>query len=673
MNEQFHLGASWYPEMWPEATWEADIVRMRELGFTLMRVLEFAWCRLEPDEGVYDLVWVRRLLDLCHKHGMQIMIGTPTAAPPIWLTDRHPDTLRTEHTGKRDSHGRRKHYSQISATYRHHCTAIVDRLAREFASHPAVHSWQIDNEMSGFDYGPEAVTAFHAWLERRFGDVETMNRTWGLDVWSQRYQRFDQVPMPVAELGSIEQPERHHPSLVLAVARFQNDAWYDYIAGQCAAIRRHSDKPITSNMAGGMGTMQWQQHNRQLDRVGHSMYADVLHYHYNLPKFDRMRAEKRRGDTYLPYWLLETAPSWSAGGRTWNIHHDGRGVQAFTWLAILLGGSMCLYWHWREHWAGQEMLHGTLLTADGRWRPNHQAIAAIASGFRSHGAWLGAHPPAPARLGVMVDWEASWTASIDPTDVDMRYEERIRDDLLVPLSRAHWWRDAVSFEADLSGYRVLVLPYAHILPEATRRRLAAWVEAGGRLILGPLTGYRSSEYTAFTDRAFGGLEDLIGADAALRFTNQWMEDRVRIVFADGRESRTRTWAEAWEPHPGTEVLARWRDGYGDGLPAIVSHRHGAGEVITLGGMVESALWVELIASACLAAGLKPEASGDPSVVVCPRCDASGTTVGWGLVNLTEQPARIRLPRGGRDLLSGIGMADEAVLEPLQVRLVAIEG
>jgi beta-galactosidase len=273
----------------------------------------------------------------------------------------------------------------------------------------------------------------------------------------------------------------------------------------------------------------------------------------------------------------------------------------------------------------------------------------------------------------MVDWEASWTASIDPTDVDMRYEERIRDDLLVPLSRAHWWRDAVSFEADLSGYRVLVLPYAHILPEATRRRLAAWVEAGGRLILGPLTGYRSSEYTAFTDRAFGGLEDLIGADAALRFTNQWMEDRVRIVFADGRESRTRTWAEAWEPHPGSEVLARWRDGYGDGLPAIVSHRHGAGEVITLGGMVESALWVELIASACLAAGLKPEASGDPSVVVCPRCDASGTTVGWGLVNLTEQPARIRLPRGGRDLLSGIGMADEAVLEPLQVRLVAIEG
>ena len=82
MDSQVHLGASWYPEMWPPEEWPKDIARMQEVGFTLIRLFEFAWKRFEPQEGVYDFDWAREILDQLHAAGIQAMIGTPTAAPP---------------------------------------------------------------------------------------------------------------------------------------------------------------------------------------------------------------------------------------------------------------------------------------------------------------------------------------------------------------------------------------------------------------------------------------------------------------------------------------------------------------------------------------------------------------------------------------------------------------
>jgi hypothetical protein len=125
----------------------------------------------------------------------------------------------------------------------------------------------------------------------------------------------------------------------MAVARFQNQAWTSFIADQAAIIREHSSAPISSNMTGLVGAMDWFAHFGSCDCVGASMYADRAHYAYNLPRMDRLRSEKNR-----PFWLLETAPNWSAGGRTWNIHMDADGVRLFSWLSTLMGGEMVLYW-----------------------------------------------------------------------------------------------------------------------------------------------------------------------------------------------------------------------------------------------------------------------------------------------------------------------------------------
>ncbi len=674
-DERILIGASWYPEMWPAEEWPRDVARMKEIGFNIVRLFEFAWHRFEPRERAYDFAWARQVLDLLHEAGIVAMLGTPSAAPPAWLTAKYPEVLQVRPDGTRRTHGMRKHGSHVSTWYRELCADIVGKMVEELGDHPAVHSWQIDNEMGGSDFSDGARASFHKWLEARYGSVEKMNETWGLEFWSQAYGHFSQVPMPTARVGSIEVPERHHPSLIMAVARFSNDQWSGYIADQCKVIRAGSDKPITTNMVKGLG-MHWYQHNKALDRVGHSLYADVDHYAWQLWCFDRMRAEKPS----RPYWLLETAPNWSGGGRLWNIHHDAAGMRAIAWMSVMLGGSMVLFWQWRQHWAGQEMQHGTCVTATGQWRPNKQAWADVAGQFATHGRWLLDHPPAPADVAIMLSNEAAWAFSIDPVDDDMEYAARWRDDYYLPLVRAQIWRDVIHEAADLDRYKLILMPHMPIVAKDTRARLREWVKRGGRLLLGPLTGHRTEEFTCFREQAFGGLEELMGATSSVRFTPMWVEDRIRMVFEDGHVSPVKSWCEGFAPTTG-RALARYESpatgdgrpaGYGDGEVAAVYNAFGDGVVVTLGSRVDEATYLKLVRLLGKSFGLKPMVEGGGDVLVVPRGGA-GRVAGYGLVNLKETTQDVVLPVEGVDRLTGERVGSAVSLKALQVMLVEADG
>ncbi|MGB0741648.1 MAG: zinc metallopeptidase, partial [Planctomycetaceae bacterium] len=65
------------------------------------------YSRIPTRQGFTGAQAAERLL---HQAGIQAMIGTPTAAPPAWLTTHYPEVLGTRKDGTRKSHGQRKHY-----------------------------------------------------------------------------------------------------------------------------------------------------------------------------------------------------------------------------------------------------------------------------------------------------------------------------------------------------------------------------------------------------------------------------------------------------------------------------------------------------------------------------------------------------------------------------------
>ena len=67
MRRSFHLGFDYYPEHWPEAMWADDLRLMREAGVTVVRIAEFAWSRMEPAEGRFELDWLDRFFSVLRK------------------------------------------------------------------------------------------------------------------------------------------------------------------------------------------------------------------------------------------------------------------------------------------------------------------------------------------------------------------------------------------------------------------------------------------------------------------------------------------------------------------------------------------------------------------------------------------------------------------------------
>ncbi len=125
------LGVCYYPEHWPQDWWARDAVRMKALGLSYVRIGEFAWSRLEPDPGRYDFDWLDRAIAVLGDAGLKVVMCTPTATPPKWLIDAHPDILPVDPaTGRVRGFGSRRHTDFSSDTWLTAALGITRVLAR---------------------------------------------------------------------------------------------------------------------------------------------------------------------------------------------------------------------------------------------------------------------------------------------------------------------------------------------------------------------------------------------------------------------------------------------------------------------------------------------------------------------------------------------------------------
>src|SRR6267142_6765417 len=146
--ESFCFGVCYYPEQWPESYWEDDAQRMKECGVNTVRMGEFGWALMEPREGHYDFSLFDRAIATLGRHGIKTIFGTPTAAPPKWLTHKHPEVLDVFESGQPANDQSRRQYCYNSQTYRRFSRNIVEALALHYRDNTNIIGWQIDNEMN---------------------------------------------------------------------------------------------------------------------------------------------------------------------------------------------------------------------------------------------------------------------------------------------------------------------------------------------------------------------------------------------------------------------------------------------------------------------------------------------------------------------------------------------
>ena len=195
------LGVCYYPEHWPQSIWKEDAKRMAEAGLSWVRIGEFSWSKIEPSPGELKFEWLDEIIDILGTAGLSVVLGTPTATPPRWMLEKHPDMLAIDKEGRPRKFGSRRHYCFSHEGYRDECSRIVTLMAERYGKNPYVGAWQTDNEYSCHDtthsFSESARSSFKNWLRVRYagsgndGDILALNEAWGNIFWSMEYENFE--------------------------------------------------------------------------------------------------------------------------------------------------------------------------------------------------------------------------------------------------------------------------------------------------------------------------------------------------------------------------------------------------------------------------------------------------------------------------------------------------
>lgn len=648
-----YLGVAYYPEDWPDDQIPFDIAKMKEAGINVARVGEFAWRKMEPKPGQYDFAWLHHVVNCLGEAGIAVVLGTPTATPPRWFTLAHPDSLRETQVGVRVNHGGRRHCCSNHPAYLKACAAIVEAMAREFAEDPYVIGWQCDNEIYEGGDGCLCVHCqqrFKELLRKQYGTVENLNDAWNLNLFSQAYDSFDDLPLPV---NAWVNP--HHR---LEWRTAQNEAHIDLIRMQADILHRYVSVPVgTDTMP--FGAMDYREMNRTLDVVQFN--------HYNIPKnvqnvcfwYDFLRTLKPH-----PFWNTETATCWNGGTSVDQSIKPENYCRLNSWLPLALGGEANMYWLWRTHWAGHELTHGSVLDSSGRPQHIWGEVQQTAADFERAASFL-SETRVEAKTALHFTTR-NWNLwATQPLFKDSNYMATMYDLFYRPLLDLGIRVDGADSVQPLDDYRLLISPMMMTLDENDLpQRIRSWVENGGVWLVGPMSDIRTNIGTKYPNRPFGILEDMIGESWLYGIPDA--EHRIRTAWNDGTAFTGDHFYQVFETPKNAETLVRITEGHSTLKDkAVVFHQpYGKGHIIVLGTFPSTEDIHRIYAYALELAGLDHTATPDGNLVVVPRRGA--TRNGLILAEYANQGGRYRLDRPMVDLLTGRICAGEIRVQPYEV-------
>jgi beta-galactosidase len=551
---------------------------MEAAHLDVTRIAEFAWSRMEPSEGHFDFAWLERAIRQAEKHHIAVVLGTPTAAPPAWLTEKYPEILRVDSNGQRVTHGNRAHGSVTSVKYREFCHRIAEEMAKHFGHDPNVVGWQIDNEYGYgmMSYNDEGRRQFQEWLKDKYKTLDALNTHWTTAYWSQTYDDWDEIPIPVGE---------HNPGLMLDWQRFITFAWASYQQNQIDAIHAHAEARqfITGNLMGyGFAAFDHYFISRPLTFVAWDDYVGTGHLDpdTNGISHDTMRGLKRQN-----IWIIEMQPG-SVNWSNLNNSLDKGEVRAMAWHAVGHGADEVSYWQWRSALNGQEEIHGTLVGPDGQPVPLLEEVAQTAKEFADLQETF-RDTRVVSQVAMLNDYDSRWA-------IDWQKHTEKYNQFAILKSYYHALRqiaqsiDIVSPDVPLDQYKLVVAPDLYLIPKERAEHLAAYVQNGGHLVLGPRSGLKDEFNALLPIRQPGYLAEPLGGQVEQFYA---LEKAVPVSGSLG-DGEISVWAERLKTTaPDAEVLLRYgrSNGWLDGQPAIVTRHYGRGRITYVGGILDEKL------------------------------------------------------------------------------------
>jgi len=599
--EAMSMGVFYYPEQWPRAQWERDMMGMKRLGFDFTHMAEFSWTYLEPSEGRFDFAWLDSAIALADKAGLRVILGTPSAAPPSWMGDRYPEIYRVDEHGERHEHGIRAEVSLANPTYQRFVDRVVLQLARRYGGDRRVWGWQVDNEPGTFnDFSPSARLAFQRWLRAKYGTVDAMNAAWGGSFWSTRYGSFAEVRLPNAVLAA---EDRLSPHALLDFARFQADVTARFLDRQAATLKRYARRGqwVTTNYT-NITTGTDPRRSRAMDFITFTLYPvagnNILggdSYAIGDPTRLMEAAAYYRPITGT-FGIMELQPGQVNWGSVNPQPVDGA-VGMWMWHAFGAGASLLSTYRYRHPLRGSEMYHEGIVGTDGvtltrtgtDFVATMQAIRQAQSRATPGAALPGAL--AARRTGILWSHDNYRDVEIQPQTTEWKtWKHRNVYTMAVKTTGAPM--DFVAEGDDFSRYPFLVAPAYQLVSDSLAAKWERYVQQGGHLILTPRSGQKDARGHFREGKWAQVIADLLDVD--VHGFDVIPAGVTRHVSRGDSSYAWHIWGDVFAPRATTEVLARYTDGPFAGKAAAVRRSLGRGSVTVIGvatddGALERAL------------------------------------------------------------------------------------
>ncbi len=585
------MAVCYYPEHWDKKMWKQDLDRMLEAGIGVIRIAEFAWSMIEPEEGRFTYAFFDEFLDLCGEKGMKVIFGTPTATPPAWLTEKYPEVLNASKDGVLYRHGGRKHYNYNAPVYQQLSARIVEKEAMHYGTHPAIIGWQIDNELNCETcefYSEADSAAFRLYLRDKYQTLERLNEAWGTVFWNQTYTEWGQIYVPRPTLNMGINPHQH-----LDYIRFISYSTLQFCKMQADIIRKYkkSGDYITTN---GMFA-NVDNHLMEKECLDVYMYDSYPSFAFGLDR-DMANADDlndRKWSMHLnevrsicPHFGIMEQQS---GANGWTTRMEGpapRPGQLTLWAmqSVAHGADFISFFRWRTCTMGTEMYWHGILDYDNRDNRKLAEVKDFYDKFRKLDPLCGAEYV--AKFALIKDYDNEWDAEVDSWH--HKVSRRSEKEIFIASEQNHVPYDVIYLQEDseiddLIKYPVAFYPHPALIDERRVQLLKAYVVNGGTLIIGCRAGYKDMNGGCVMMPQPGLLQELTGSDIRdFTFTSP-AEEPVWAGFGDSKVDMP-LFNDILEPLENTKVLAAYGNSYYAGKAAVTEKQIEKGRVIHFGSV-----------------------------------------------------------------------------------------
>lgn len=599
--KQLHFGVDYYPEHWERERWEKDARLMRDMGIQMVRMAEFSWHKLQPQEDVFDFEWLDDAIQLLGEYGIYTIVGTPSAAPPAWMINKHPEILPVDRQGRVRGFGGRHHDCQSNPVYREYIRKLVTKMAQHYGENPYIIGWQPDNEL-GNSHQDLCTCAscrkrFQEWLQEKYQTVGELNRAWGTAFWSQEYNDFAEVFAPRITVTG------ENPSAMLDWKRFCSDLIIDFTREQTDIIRKFAKNQfITHNYMGFADKVDYYKLGKLLDFVSHDQYPGGFYLpetphernHVLAATLDVVRSYKNQ-----PFWIMEQ----QSGITGWEIM--GRApapgqLSAWAMQSIAHGADAVVFFRWRTCAMGTEQYWHGILNHSGNPGRRYRELQDFIHKVNPLMDYIHGSMPR-TEVGIVFSFEQEYAFQIQPHHKDLSYTGQVQK-YYRALYQKNIPVDFVPEEGDFQKYKILFAPLQYLMSPELEKKYMDYVRQGGHLLLTMRTGVKDVNNLCMTERELPGrLSEVAGVEVldydCLRDTE------IEVLFQEKKFS-AKIWSDLMRLLPETRVLAAYASEFYAGEPCITEHPYGDGICYYVGTEPGEELMDALIAEICRRAGVE---------------------------------------------------------------------